>query len=349
MPASLSPRYLVALTAVFIAAVFIFAGVYTATQHKPVPHQLRVGVVGPQDAVLKMKAGLNLQAPGYFKLIEYTSADDLKTAIKDRKVYGGYVQEATNGLLITASASGKVSRDTLVLVATELTNSVNMPLKTEDLVPLGKGDTSGLSSYTFQYGLLVPSFFFGLLLFMFAHGASLYWRLGLTAVYAVGAGILGALTVDQIVGALPGHFAALAGLGILYAAMAVLVTYGLSALMGYLGAALAGLALILVGNSVGGGSINQEFLPNTYRDLGQVFPNGAFIRTVRDTVYFGGHNTNQSIMVVSLWAVGGLVLVLLAGPVRALVARPEPAKAAPAKAAPKRAAAKKPAPRRRSS
>ena len=236
-------------------------------------------------------------------------------------------------MLIVAPASGKLLRDNLVMTASGLLAKLKIPLEVQDLVPLQKGDGSGLSSYTFQYGLLVPSFFFGMLLFMFAGGASLYWRLGLIAGYAVGAGILGALTVDQIVGALTGHFLAIAALGILYAAAIVLATYAMTSLMSWVGLGLGTVLLILVGNSVGGGSLNQEFLPNGFRSLGQAFPNGAFIRTVRDTVYFHGHNTGQSLLVVSIWAVGGLALILVAKPLRALVAGVLPKRLTGAKAA----------------
>jgi hypothetical protein len=329
MPASLSPRNLVALTAVFVAAVFIFAGVYTATQHKPTPSHVQVGVVG-HDTLLKLQFALGQPPlkPSYFEMTEYNNAKDLETAIKDRKIYAGFYNRGKTAVLIVAPASGKLLSDSLVMTATNLLGTMNIPLEVQPLVPLKEGDTSGLSSYTFQYGLLVPSFFFGLLLFMFAHGASLYWRLGLIAGYSVAAGIIGALTVDQIVGALTGHFVALAALGILYAATAALVTYGLSAVMSWIGAGLAGLLLILVGNSVGGGSLNQEFLPDGFRQLGQAFPNGAFIRTVRDTVYFHGHNTGQSTLVVALWALGGLVLILVAKPVRGLLSRLMGSKAA---------------------
>jgi hypothetical protein len=343
MPASLSPRYLVALTAVFVTAVLIFAGVYTATQHKPVPHQVKVGVVG-QDTLLKLKIALSLPPlkASYFDMVEYKSPADIATAIKDRKLYAGFYNQGSKAVLVVAPASGKLLRDNLVMTASELLAQLKIPLEVKDLVPLQKGDTSGLSSYTFQYGVLVPSFFFGLLLFMFAYGASLYWRLGLVAGYAVGAGIIGALTVDQIVGALSGHFLALAGLGMLYAATVALVTYGLCATMSWAGAALAGLGLILVGNSVGGGSLNQEFLPDGFRQIGQAFPNGAFIRSVRDTVYFHGHNTGRAIVVVAIWALGGLALVLLAAPVRALVSREKPKekKAAPPRRAKKAAPGK---------
>jgi hypothetical protein len=335
MPASLSPRALVILTVAFIAAVFVFAGVYTATQHKPTPHALRVGAVG-QETLLKLQAALSMPPnnPSYFKFTQYETVGDLKTAIKDRKIYAGFeLNGKKSGELFIAPAAGKVLSDNLVLTASDLMQKVNIPLTITEVVPLGKNDSSGLSSYTFQYGLLIPAFVFGILIFMYASGLSLVWRLGLIGGYAVGAGIVGTLTVDQLIGALPGHFFAIAGLAMLYSAMAVLVAYGLGKLAGFAGVALAGLLLILVGNSTGGGSINQELLPNTFRDFGQVLPNGAFIRTVRDTVYFHSHNIGQALMVVALWAVGGLVLVLVADPVRALAARPKRSKKAAAESA----------------
>jgi hypothetical protein len=311
MPASLSLRVLVSLTVAFIVAVFIFAGVYTATQHNPTPHQIRVGIVAPDLMVGLINTGLKIKAPGYFKLLQYPDKASLASAIKNRKVYGGYVYRKNSGLLLTASAAGKAADTALLSLGSEVAKTLRQPLVPEDIVPLTSHDSQGLSSYTYQYGVLVPSFVFGVLIFMFAYGLSLAWRLGLSAAYSLGAGLVGALTVDQIVGALPHHFFALAALGALYAAMAVFVTWGLARVLGFAGLALAGLLLILVGNSTGGGSINQEFLPDFFRSIGQALPNGAFIRSVRNTEYFNGANTQRAILVVALWAVGGLALVLL--------------------------------------
>jgi len=310
MPASLSPRVLVALTAVFIAAVFVFAGVYTTTQHNPTPHQLSVGIVAPDLMVKVVDLGLRTKAPGYFTLKAYPNEQSLTSAIKDRKVYGGYVYRKDSGLLLTASASGKAADTAITGLGESVSKILRQPLVPRDVASLNSHDSQGLSSYTYQYGLLVPSFFFGMLIFMFGYGLSLSWRLGLIGGYALSAGIVGALTVGPIVGALPDHFLALAALGALYAVMAVLVTYGLCRLLSYVGLGLAALLLILVGNSTGGGSINQEFLPDFFRSIGQVLPNGAFIRSVRNTVYFGGANTHRAILVVALWALGGLALVL---------------------------------------
>jgi ABC-type multidrug transport system permease subunit len=328
MPASLSPRVFVSLTAAFIAAVFVFAGVYTATQHNPTPHQLRVGIVAPDLMVGIINTGLKVEAPGYFSLRQYPSEASLTSAIKSRKVYGGYVYRKDSGLLLTASAAGKAAGEALVSLGADLSKTLRQPLVSKDVAPLTSHDSQGLSSYTYQYGVLVPSFVFAVLIFMFGYGLSLYWRLGLSAAYSLGAGIIGALTVDQIVGALPGHFFAIAALGALYAATAVLVTWGMAAVLKYAGLALAGVLLILVGNSTGGGSINQEFLPDFFRNIGQVLPNGAFIRAVRDTEYFGGANTHRAILVVALWAIGGLALVLAAEKLPQLVARGKRSKAA---------------------
>ena len=133
--------------------------------------------------------------------------------------------EKNAGLMITASAAGKAANTALTLLGEQVAAIFKVPLQTQDLVPLPESDSQGLSSYTYQYGLLVPSFVFAVLIFMFGYGLSLVWRLGLIGAYSLGAGIVGALTVDQVVGALPHHFFALAALGALYAATAVLVTY----------------------------------------------------------------------------------------------------------------------------
>ena len=328
MPASLSLRVLVALTAAFIGAVLVFAGVYTATQHNPTPHQLRVGIVAPDVMVGIINLGLKVKAPGYFALKEYPNEASLTSAIKNRKVYGGYVYRKNSGLLLTASAAGKAADTALLSLGSEVSKTLRQPLVPRDVVPLTSHDSQGLSSYTYQYGLLVPSFFFAILIFMFGHGLSLAWRLGLSGAYSLGAGIIGALTVGQIIDALPGHFLALAALGTLYAATAVLVTYGLSRVLSYAGLALAGLLLILVGNSTAGGSINQEFLPDFFRNIGQALPNGAFIRSVRNTVYFDGANTHRAMLVVALWALGGLALVLAAERLPNLLSRSKRPKAA---------------------
>jgi hypothetical protein len=275
-----------------------------------------------------INTGLKVEAPGYFSLRQYPSEASLTSAIKSRKVYGGYVYRKDSGLLLTASAAGKAAGEALVSLGADLSKTLRQPLVSKDVAPLTSHDSQGLSSYTYQYGVLVPSFVFAVLIFMFGYGLSLYWRLGLSAAYSLGAGIIGALTVDQIVGALPGHFFAIAALGALYAATAVLVTWGMAAVLKYAGLALAGVLLILVGNSTGGGSINQEFLPDFFRNIGQVLPNGAFIRAVRDTEYFGGANTHRAILVVALWAIGGLALVLAAEKLPQLVARGKRSKAA---------------------
>jgi len=54
---------------------------------------------------------------------------------------------------------------------------------------------------------------------------------------------------------------------------------------------------------------------------------------VRNTVYFDGANTHRAIFVVALWALGGLLLALIAEKYPLLPPRPKRAEAAPAPAA----------------
>lgn len=99
-----------------------------------------------------------------------------------------------------------------------------------------------------------------------------------------------------------------------------LATYGLESLIGLAGTGIAAFVLILIGNSTAGGTSGQEYLPGVFRQIGQALPSGAFVRFVRNSVYFGGNHTGATLLVIGLWAVGGLALVLVAGPLRA---RPE--------------------------
>jgi uncharacterized phage infection (PIP) family protein YhgE len=164
-----------------------------------------------------------------------------------------------------------------------------------------------------------------MLLFIFGAGVSLRRRLAATAAFVLVASLLAALTVGPIIGALPGHFWALFAIGALFAAAAALTTYGLESVFGFAGTAIAALTLVLLGNATAGGAMNQEFLPNGFRQISQALPNGAAVRAIRNTVYFQAHHTGQALLVVTAWALGGLLLILASGPFHNRLGRREKA------------------------
>lgn len=305
---------LAALTAGFVAASFIFVSINVFTQHAPQAHDLKVAYVGSPIPQIFIQRGLEKETPGAFELIPYPDEASARAAVLERKLYGAFVLGEESALVLTASAAGSSARQAIdrafAMMMETAPSRMRVELVSEDLKPLPSGDSRGLSSSALQFGLLVSAFVFAILLFLFDSGFGLAQRLLAIGVYSLASALVAALTVGPMIGALTGHFWAIALVGALFSAAIAFVTYGLEVAVGLSGTGVAALVLILVGHSAAGGASNQEFLPDFFRQIGPAMPNGAFVRFVRNSVYFEGHHSTGALAVVALWALGGLAFVL---------------------------------------
>jgi hypothetical protein len=318
-------RSLIVLAAGFVAVCFVFVSINVFTQHAPRAHGLRVAYVGSPITEVFIQQGLNEKAPGAFDLRSYPDAARARRAVLDRAVYGAFIVRGRSALLLSASAAGLGAQQAIVnaftMMATMAPASVRVNVVSRDLRALPPNDSRGLSSSAYQFALLVSAFVFAILLYILGHGAALTHRLLSIALYVLASAFVGALTVEQLLGALSGHFLAILAIDALFSAAIVLASYGLECLFGLAGTGVAAFALILIGNSTAGGGSNQEFLPGVFRQIGQSLPNGAVVRAIRNTIYFQGNHTRLALVVIGIWALGGLVLVLVASPVRAWAAQ----------------------------
>jgi hypothetical protein len=309
-------RSLIRLALLFVVASFIFVSINVFTQHAPKAHGLRVAYVGSPIAQVFIQQKLDEAAPGAFALRSYPNAVSARAAVLDRTVYGAFIGRKKTALLLTASAAGTGAQQAIehafTMMATKAPPGMRVTVESRDLKPLPANDSRGLSSSAFLFGLLVISFVFAILLYLFGRGASLAHRLLATGLFALGSALVGALTVGPLIGALAGHFWAIFAIGALFSAAIALTTYGLEGLFGLAGTGIAAFVLILIGNSTAGGASSQEFLPDVFRQVARVLPNGAAVNFVRNTVYFNGNNTGKALGVIALWAIGGLILVLFA-------------------------------------
>ncbi|MGD0273995.1 MAG: hypothetical protein ABSB96_09745 [Gaiellaceae bacterium] len=327
MPEQVPLRALIRLSVALAAVSFVFVAIYAFTQHAPEAHGLRIAFVGSSLARIHSQTGLDGVSPGAFELHAYPNAASARKAVLEREVYGAYIQgNGSTSTILTATAAGSSAQQAIEhafgeMVAHAPVGMGRVKLVTIDLKPLPANDSRGLSSSALQFGLLLPSFVFGILLFIFGRRTVLAQRLLAIAVFVLGAALVAALTVGPLIGAFSGHFWAILAVGALFTAAAVLITYGLESLLGFAGTGLAAFILVLIGNATAGGASNQEFLPNGFRQIGQALPNGAFVRFIRNTVYFDGNHTGVALLVIALWALGGLALVLAADPLRARLGR----------------------------
>ncbi|MGD0167710.1 MAG: hypothetical protein ABSC51_10575 [Gaiellaceae bacterium] len=313
MPEQVPFRALIRLAVLFVAVSFVFVSINVFTQHAPTAHGLRVAYVGSPIAQVFIQTGLDKTAPGAFELRRYPNAASARAAVLERAVYGAFIERKKTALLLSASAAGPGAQQAIEHGFTEMTihapPSMRVKLLSEDLRPLPANDSRGLSSSAYQFALLVSGFVFAILLFIFGRGAALAQRLLAAGIYVLASSLVGALTVGPLIGALAGHFWAILAIGALFSLAIVLTTYGLEFFLGLAGTGVAAFVLVLIGNSTSGGGSNQEFLPNVFRQIGQALPNGAFVRFVRNTVYFNGNHTFVAVLVMAAWALAGLALV----------------------------------------
>src|SRR6185312_1934735 len=86
---------------------------------------------------------------------------------------------------------------------------------------------------------------------------------------------------------------------------------GLAALVGREGLGLGAVVMFLVGNALSGIAAAPQLLPQPWGAVGQWLPIGAGGTLLRSAAYFDGHGGWHAGAVLSAYAIGGLILVLI--------------------------------------
>lgn len=291
----------------------LIVGSFVGALHRPSPHALPVGVVGPAAVSKQLSSGVAGHAPGAFHVTRYDSEGSARQAVLDRKVDGALVFGATGERLLLAGASGISTKDAVTTAFEGVASSTGQHLVVEDLRPLPAGDPAGVSQLLLFIGLALPSLTFGI-----AVGtASRRERnprasLGVLGFYAVLAGLIGTLVADSIVGALAGAPFGLFGIAVLTAFAISTSCAAAASLMGPAFGGLMALLIVPVGIPAAGGPDGVNFISSWYGDLGSALPAGAMMPAVRDIVYFNAHSVGTPLLVLSLWAGVAAVACLLA-------------------------------------
>jgi hypothetical protein len=89
------------------------------------------------------------------------------------------------------------------------------------------------------------------------------------------------------------------------------VVAGAASLLGRPGIALAALIVVLLDLVCSGGPIGSQLLPDAYRWLAPGMPAGQLYSAVRGALYFDGAGIVEPFGVLSLWLLGGLILMVL--------------------------------------
>jgi hypothetical protein len=299
-----------------LAVLFVAFGLPAA---RSAPRDLPIGVAGPPAVASVIYGEIEQKAPGGFAVTTYRDEAALRAAIGDREVYGGVVVNppADRGrppepTLLLASGGSPMVAQMLTQMGNGIAMQTGAPLHTVDLAPLPPDDPRGTglaaSALPLTLAGLLPAIVFVLLF------PQRVW-LGFTAtvVFAGAAALTIAAVLRYVFGSIETHFWEVTA-GLTLGALATgLVVLGLGSLFGKTGLGIGAAVAMLLGNPLSGLASAPEMLPRGWCILGQLLPQGANGTLLRSTAYFSGAGATMAIVVLTCWALAGLVLIFVAG------------------------------------
>ena len=301
-----------ALTAVLAVLALAFA--LPAAKSKP--HEVPIGIAGPQAAGGQAARVLEQNAPGTFEITYYPGAAALRDAIENRQVYGGIAFDTGQPTLITATGGSPAIAQLLTQVGSGIAQHNGVQLHIEDLAPPGAADPRGAGLAASALPITLASILPAMALVLVLR-QQIWLRFGAVVVFAGVMGVTTAALLRYPLGSVDQNFWGVAGGLTLGIAAALLFVLGLGSLFGRTGLAIgAGLA-VLVGNPLSGLTSAPEMLPAGWGTLGQLLPQGATATLLRSTAYFGGSGATSAILVLSCWAIAGTALIAAAAARRA--------------------------------
>ncbi|WP_327391626.1 ABC transporter permease [Streptomyces sp. NBC_01186] len=320
-PASRGPLIL-ALGVPLLIAFALWAFAWPAA--RTAPRDLPLGIAGPPAAAERVADQLR-QREGAFELHRYADEDRAREAIREREVYGAVVATPSGPATLTASAASPVVAQFLQQAAAKAAPH-GTPPPTTDVVAAPPGDPRGAALSASVLPLAIAGVATGALVTILrlrgTRGVA-----GLLGAAAL-AGLVATAVADSWLGVLAGDWwAEAASVGLTVLAVSAFVA-GLGTLLGVRGIAVGALVAVLLGNPFSGVSSAPEMLPEPVGMLGQWLPPGAGGTLLRNVAFFDGHAVDAPVLVLTLWAVLGLLAVTVGG-LRAEGARARPAERAP--------------------
>src|SRR5262245_20256858 len=269
--------------------------------YKPTPHGVPVGYVGPAPTTNALSA-----QGSALRIHTYASEAAVRSAIEHREVYGAMVDEKGRQQCPVAPGASPV-------VAQLLRETVSAPATTTpvtDVAPLSANDPRGAT----VNALVLPLISISLIAAVALSALRLRRRLllGALGLFSLLGGIGIMLVVGTGLGALPGSFIAIAGVMALTILAISVSAAGFHALLGKAGVPLAAVLFLFIGSPASANGSAPQMLPDFWRQIGPYLPLGASGSGIRNTSYFDGNAVASPLLVLSGYALLGVVLLAAA-------------------------------------
>jgi hypothetical protein len=291
-----------------LSMIFIVA--FIGALHNPGPRSVPVGFVGTPAQASSFADALGRAEPGAFVITAYPDEAAARNAILDRSVDVALVPAPPH--LVIATAVGQAVTNATAKVFTSAANSAGVNLPLVNIRPLHNSDPQGLSQVFFVVALLAPSLIFGsMLIKQISPRLDPLLQVAVIAVYAAIVAAVATAVADAWIGALTGAPWGLFGIGTLLAFTAAVVGAAATRWGGGLGYVVIALLFIPIGISSSGTTLGPNMITQWYADLGKALPPGSALPAVQNTTYFDGNAITRPLLVLSAWALAGIIAFVL--------------------------------------
>jgi hypothetical protein len=309
-------RHAAVVISIAIAMAALFAASYSLALGRPTPHHIPAGVVGDPEAEPALIAGLEQATHNGLRLQPFPSRAAAERDVADQRIYAVLLISGQHPQLLIASAAGTSVARVLEQAANAVSGTSAGPLRVQDLRPLPAGDPQGLVSFYVTLAATILGFVTMFQLRANAPRLSLRAWLGCVAIVAISGGLLLAIVIDPLIGALRGPFLELWAALSAEIAVAALFNSTMITLVGRWAILPTWGFFVAFGNASSGGAVAPPLLPPFYGFVGRFLPAGATVEIVRNAVYFPGHQHAEPIVVESLWLIVMLAALLLTARIR---------------------------------
>lgn len=288
-----------------LAAIAVSA--FTWASASPEPHDVPIGIAGPDAAIQSVQDRL-AEHEGAYDLHVYDSAGEARQAVEDREVYGALVHESSGAQLLTASAASPAVAQMLTSTFASPDASGTAPA-VADVVPADADDPRGTALGSMVLPLVLVSVVTAVIVLLIARSA--WQQIALIAAAAV-LGSLTAIAIAQVgFGIVPGSWV-LNSIppALTVAALAGAIVGGVSA-FGRVGFVAIAPLMLFLGNPWSGASSAPQLLPEPAGFIGQLLPPGAGASALRSIAFFDGAGAGTPLVVLGLWIALGLAGIVV--------------------------------------
>jgi hypothetical protein len=299
------------LAVTFVSAVFIVA--FIGGLHAPGPRSVPIGLVGSPAQASQFGATLSHQAPGAFVTSSYPSEAAARDAIGGRTIDAALIPTPAGQHLLVAEAVSAAETNDITKAFEAGAAKAHVALTVQDIRPLHTGDPQGLAQLFFVVALLAPSLVFGnMLITRIGTRLNEFRHLAMIAVYAVVVAAVALAIADAGIGALTGAPWGIFGIGVLLAFAAAVMGAATTRWAGSIAYVVVLLLFVPVGISSSGSTLGPRMISQWYADLGKALPPGSAQPAVRNVTYFNSNDIIDPLLILSAWALAGVIALVLA-------------------------------------